>query len=164
MGLDRREKKKFYFPSYGSLFALISFLLGLGGYGPSTLRAEEETPAEVFNRICSNCHNTNPPPRAMRGEQLRALPPEKIFFALDKGLMAMYVMSISQERKKALAQFITGKPLGSTSEAPEELQRCAKNDPLPADALNQPHWSGWGIDLENSRFQPAAQAKLDREA
>jgi hypothetical protein len=88
MGLDRWREKKFYLPSYGSLFALISFLLGFGGYGPSTLRAEEETPAEVFNRICANCHNTNPPPRAMRGEQLRALPPEKIFFALDKGPMA----------------------------------------------------------------------------
>ncbi len=164
MLLDRRGEQHLRVAVYVRLLALMSFVLGLGLYRPSTLQAEEETSSEIFNRICSNCHNNNPPPRAMRDEQLRALPPEKIFFALDKGLMAMYVLSFSQERKKALAEFITGKTLGSTSEVPEELQRCAKSDPLPADALSKPHWSGWGIDLANTRFQPGSQAKLDRAA
>jgi polyvinyl alcohol dehydrogenase (cytochrome) len=100
----------------------------------------------------------------MRGEQLRALPPEKIFFALDKGMMSMYVLSMNEERKKALAEFITGKTLSSTAEKPEELQRCATSEPLAPDAINTPHWSGWGITLDNARFQPGEQAKLDQAA
>lgn len=164
MSLYRQEEKRSYVAVRGHMFAIAAFVLSLGVFGVPTLQAAEETPAEVFNRICSNCHNNTPPPRAMRSEQLRTLAPEKIFFAIDKGLMAMYVLSFTPERKKALAEFITGKTLGATAEAPEELQRCAKSDPLPANALAQPHWSGWGIDLENTRFQPAAQAKLDRAA
>ena len=35
------------------LLALVSFVLGFGLYRPSTLQAEEETPSEIFNRICS---------------------------------------------------------------------------------------------------------------
>ncbi len=163
MVLSRQEKNRSYAAVQGYVFTLAAVVLSLV-LTSVPAQAAEETPSEVFNRICADCHNSTPPPRAMRSEQLRALAPEKIFFALDKGLMAMYVMSMSQERKKALAEFITGKTLGSTAEAPEELQRCAKSEPLPADALDKPHWSGWGIDLENTRFQPAAQAKLDRAA
>ena len=163
MRSDIQGNRIFYYTRQGRRQAVVLSLLGLGLYGAPATQAEE-TPAEIFNRICASCHNSNPPPRAMHGEALRALPAEKVFFALDKGLMAMYVMSFNQERKKELAEFITGKPLSATAqgETPEELQRCAKSTSLPADALNHPHWSGWGIDLDNTRFQPAAQAKLDR--
>lgn len=145
------------------VFNAVLFLLGLSLYNVSALLAEQ-TPAEIFNSICAGCHNATPPPRAMSGEALRGLAPEKIFFAIDKGMMAVYVLQLSQERKKALAEFITGKTLKAESEVAEKLHRCAKSDPLPADALDQPHWSGWGIDLDNTRFQPGDQAKLDRAA
>jgi hypothetical protein len=82
-----REERTRRVASLVRLLTLVSCLLGMGLYRASALWAEEETSSEVFNRICANCHNNNPPPRAMRGEQLRALPPEKIFFALDKGMM-----------------------------------------------------------------------------
>jgi polyvinyl alcohol dehydrogenase (cytochrome) len=37
---------------------------------------------------------------------------------------------------------------------------CTKTIPVPADAFAEPHWNGWGVDLAQHRFQPAAMAQL----
>jgi polyvinyl alcohol dehydrogenase (cytochrome) len=37
---------------------------------------------------------------------------------------------------------------------------CAAAIPVPADALAEPHWNGWGVDAAQRRFQPAAMAQL----
>jgi polyvinyl alcohol dehydrogenase (cytochrome) len=164
MRSDLREDGKLHHKLQARVPTVVSFLLCIGLYGTPALQAEE-TPAEVFNNLCVGCHNANPPPRAMSGEALHQLAPEKIFFALDKGLMSVYTYNFSQERKRALAEFISTKPWSAAqSEVREELHRCATSSPLPADAFDHPHWSGWGIDLDNTRFQPVEHAKLDRAA
>lgn len=41
-------------------------------------------------------------------------------------------------------------------------QQCASNPPL-GDLAAKPAWSGWGADVQNSRFQPAKDAGLPRD-
>jgi polyvinyl alcohol dehydrogenase (cytochrome) len=41
--------------------------------------------------------------------------------------------------------------------------RCLQNSPGIPQPLDGPRWNGWGADLANSRFQPAAMAGLTRE-
>ena len=37
---------------------------------------------------------------------------------------------------------------------------CANPPPAFVDPLSAPHWNGWGVDPQQSRFQPAAMAQL----
>ncbi len=41
-------------------------------------------------------------------------------------------------------------------------QQCANSDPL-GDIRARPAWNGWGVDLRNTRFQPAKDAGLTPE-
>jgi polyvinyl alcohol dehydrogenase (cytochrome) len=80
-----------------------------------------------------------------------------IFAALDSGRMKWQGKFLSKAEKNAIADFL-GAP-----DAPVVAQMtgfCPRDlDPPP----NPPGWSGWGADSGNSRFQPAAPARLKRE-
>ena len=75
--------------------------------------------------------------------------------------------SIARERtnaeRTAIAAFIAGKG----SEAPPALTdisgQCAGNQAGFPQSLDGPRWNGWGADLNNSRFQPAAMAGLTQD-
>lgn len=115
-----------------------------------------------FNEVCAGCHGAQPVPRAKTRAELAAMPPEKIFKALSAGLMMTQAAALSEIEKRAIAQYVSPIAWGTVKEAAavETLQQCAGNPPLPADTLLAPHWSGWGLDLDNTHFQPAAQAGL----
>jgi polyvinyl alcohol dehydrogenase (cytochrome) len=40
------------------------------------------------------------------------------------------------------------------------VANCGKAPPVASDPLSSPHWNGWGVDLAQHRFQPAAMAGL----
>jgi polyvinyl alcohol dehydrogenase (cytochrome) len=54
-----------------------------------------------------------------------------------------------------------GRPLGSTNagDAKDMPNQCRANPPL-TDPARSPAWNGWSDDLANTRFQPAAAARL----
>src|SRR4051812_41629127 len=41
-----------------------------------------------------------------------------------------------------------------------DVSKCAQNSAGFPQALDGPRWNGWGADLGNTRFQPAAMAGL----
>ena len=117
---------------------------------------------DAFEKACSACHSDNPVPRAMTPARMSELPPEKIFHAQTEGLMVLQASALNEIEKRALAIYVSKIPWGTVKEekASESLQHCTAPADITADALNEPHWSGWGLDLENSHFQPAAHAGL----
>jgi len=47
--------------------------------------------------------------------------------------------------------------------APTDVSKCALNSDEFPQRLDGPRWNGWGVDVNNSRFQPAAMAGLTPE-
>jgi polyvinyl alcohol dehydrogenase (cytochrome) len=94
----------------------------------------------------------------MNRHVLKTIGPEGILNALNQGSMRSQGAALSLEEKGAVAEFLTGKKPGQFPSA--EANVCANR---PTKALDGPMWNGWGVDLDNSRFQPAAAAQLTPE-
>jgi polyvinyl alcohol dehydrogenase (cytochrome) len=87
--------------------------------------------------------------------------PEKIYDALTTGVMKPQGDTLTDDQKRMLATFLSGRPLGSAQEgdAKDMPNHCATNPPL-ADPAAGPSWNGWSPDLVNTRFQNAKAAGL----
>ncbi len=117
---------------------------------------------DAFEQMCSGCHSDNPVPRAMTPARMAELPPEKIFKVQREGLMLMQAATLTEIEQRAIAIYISKTPWGSVPDEKiaETLVQCDASPALAADALERPHWSGWGLDLDNTHFQPGEYAGL----
>ena len=129
---------------------------GFGAGAPGT-----EFGFATFQTQCTSCHGNPAVERAPSPEAIREMSPEKIYTALVSGVMQAQGMALSDQQKRGVAEFMSGRPLGSASAgaAKDMPNRCASNPPL-ADPAAGPSWNGWGVDGANSRFQPARAAGL----
>ena len=115
----------------------------------------------TFQTRCSICHGNPAVDRAPSPAALREMPPEKIYDALVSGTMQAQAKELTDAQKRIVAEFMSGRPIGSArqGDAQSMANRCASNPPL-SDPARGPAWNGWGVDLANTRFQPAAAARL----
>src|SRR3954452_16128844 len=74
------------------------------------------------------------------------------FIALIAGIAALPLAAHAQQAVPSIAQT-----------ASTDISKCAQNSGGFPQALDGPRWNGWGADLSNSRFQPAAMAGLTRD-
>jgi polyvinyl alcohol dehydrogenase (cytochrome) len=114
-----------------------------------------------FQTKCMNCHGNPIVERAPTPAAIREMSPERIYEALSSGVMKAQGDSLTDEEKRTLALFMSGRPLGSAQQgdAMTMPNRCAANLPL-ADPAAGPAWNGWGVDVANSRFQSTQAAGL----
>jgi polyvinyl alcohol dehydrogenase (cytochrome) len=125
--------------------------------------AQAQDGAILFKNYCASCHEagTNGDSRAPSREVLAQLTPEQILQALEKGAMKAQAAERSRPQRRALAEYLSGKPLGSeASSAIPKSAFCAASAPLPRNALQGPAWNGWGVTITNSRFEPAEAAGI----
>jgi polyvinyl alcohol dehydrogenase (cytochrome) len=117
---------------------------------------------EAFEKACVACHSEPPAPRALPRDQLAKMAPEAIFAAELGGKMTMQAAALTEAEKRAVAIYLSEIPWGTMPDAKisEKLTMCEKPTALAADALKKPHWTGWGLDADNTHFQPADQAGL----
>jgi polyvinyl alcohol dehydrogenase (cytochrome) len=92
---------------------------------------------------------------------LRTMTPEKIYATLTTGTMKEKSEGITDPQKRRIAEFLSGRPMGSSpaGDAKNMPNKCTQN-PAMADPAASASWNGWGNDNSNTRFQPAAQARL----
>ena len=90
--------------------------------------------------------------------------PERIYESLSTGLMQGPSSGLTDAQKKALAEFMAGRPLGSARQGDGRTMpnQCTSNPPL-ADPAAGRGWNGWGNGLANTRFQTADAARLTAE-
>jgi len=115
-----------------------------------------------FIENCSTCHkNANEAPKAPSQQSLMQMTPEAVLAALSSGPMAEQAKSLTDSQKRMIAIYLGGRPLGSAEagDARTMPNHCAANPDL-GDPLNGSAWNGWGVDLANTRFQPAKAADL----
>ena len=74
------------------------------------------------------------------------------FIALIVGIAVLPLAAYAQQAVPSIA------PTAST-----DTSRCPPNSAGFPQRLDGPRWNGWGADLANSRFQPAAMAGLTRD-
>jgi len=128
---------------------------------PPAFTPGTESGFATFQTQCAQCHGNPNVERAPSAEALRQMSPEKIYTALTTGVMQQQASALSDGQKKAVAEFMAGRPLGSANAGGIETMgfQCRTNAAL-ADPSSRPAWNGWSPDLANTRFQPANVARL----
>ena len=114
----------------------------------------------VFSDNCARCHDSAANSHGPTKAALMTMNAESIYKSLSKGGMARYAAKLSDDDRKSIAEFLSGSPLtitdtGSASMMKNQCAQTAFKDPFSG-----PMWNGWGVDMTNGRFQPAADAGL----
>jgi len=104
----------------------------------------------IFKAHCAQCHDPAVG-RAPTKAQLAGRSPEEVYEALKDGAMKPMAAGLSETELYGVTRFVTGKsPTPDVAPGPDP-NPCRSNPPLKTDG---PQWTGWGRDIENSRYQP----------
>lgn len=153
---------------YNIIRAMIVVVLGLmlsGGFSAAWAVAPTAgvDGAKVYEQRCAQCHNGQVA-RAPKFDYLKVRSPESIVDALESGVMKFVGLAMPDAERKAVAEFVAGKPLGSEAGLKDTVSNLCPQAPgefNPSD--NGPQWNGWGVSLDNARFQPTEHAGLKAE-
>src|SRR5580658_10883348 len=106
------------------------------------LSAQTQTGEQMYQASCAQCHDAGVG-RAPKREGFRDMSPERVLAAMETGEMVTMGMRWPAEGRRSIAEFLTGKALGtSLSTDPSPQAMCA---PGTSDfRLNGPSWNGWG--------------------
>src|SRR5215831_19971541 len=142
----------------------IAGLMGLGtrlpsatsGVSNATASFQQNTAsspegAALYQERCAVCHD-NPQDRVPPLFLIRRRAAEDVIQTLTTGVMRQQAAGLSADQIRALAVHLTGKQPGTGPRVDPEANLCKAAGGLVE--LNGPQWSGWGLDLDNSRFQP----------
>jgi len=115
----------------------------------------------TFQNQCYGCHASPGASKATTAAAIRQMTPERIYNALMDAAKHPQGQNLSEIQKQRIGEFMSGRPLGSAGagEAKAMPNQCTSN-PAMRDPASGPGWNGWGNDLANTRFQPAAAARL----
>jgi polyvinyl alcohol dehydrogenase (cytochrome) len=111
--------------------------------------------AALFAQKCASCHSPNNDMRAPEPQALHLMSRKLILAALESGRMKWEGRLLTKAQRNAIASYLAA----PNSNIATMTGYCPRGLDPPADA---PGWSGWGADLENTRFQPAQRAGLNR--
>ena len=107
----------------------------------------------LFEKHCASCHRAGSETRAPLPDVLAQMPRQKILSAFESGSMKAQGAALSSEERSALAAFL--------SRTVDTQASAGGNCPAGSSPVtDSTFWNGWGVDAVNSRFQPAAMAKI----
>jgi len=121
--------------------------------------AQSADGAAVFKQSCASCHNGAAESRAPAPDALRPRSPQAIVESLVNGAMRAQGARLSGVERRAVAEFLTGRPIAGDVRG-ADTGRCAAADIPAADRAGAPRWSGWSAAVTNTREQTAAGAGL----
>jgi polyvinyl alcohol dehydrogenase (cytochrome) len=111
----------------------------------------------LFEKKCSACHKSAPgESRAPTREPLGQRTPESILIALTTGTMVEQAKELGDDQKRALAEMLGGRPVGAATAGDASAMPNRRESTPLGNPLEGPQWTGWGANLANTRFQPAA--------
>jgi len=109
--------------------------------------------AAIWKKSCAICHQASSETRAPLPEALAKLPRQRILASLETGSMKEQGALLSAQDREAVASFLAAAP----AKLETSTGLCAAGVEPRADS---PSWNGWGVDMANTRFQPATMARL----
>ena len=89
----------------------------------------------VFQTQCVACHGNPNVDRAPSPNAIREMPPERIYTGLTTGVMKDQGDKLSDQDKRGVAEFMSGRPLGSAQQgdAKNMPNQCRNNPALSED-------------------------------
>jgi polyvinyl alcohol dehydrogenase (cytochrome) len=104
----------------------------------------------VYERACAECH-AMVESRAPTRDALRAMSPEAIHNALVNGKMQLQGSTLTEADRRAVAEFLAGRPFDETPAAAAASTMCTTSQPM-SDPAGGPAWNGWGNGSSNTRY------------
>ena len=123
----------------------------------------QQSGAVLYAQSCAQCHDAGDQQSRVPGRSaLQLMSFEHVLGTITSGSMADMAKGRTDDERKAIASFVTGRISKgpSPAAASEASGNCAERPLAFAGALERPRWNGWGADLNNSRFQRAEMARL----
>lgn len=130
--------------------------IGLVLFFSRSVSAQEVS--RLYQTACGTCHDSGQT-RAPNRQALAQLTADRILQALERGSMSYMGLALLPAQRQALATYLSGKAFSSVRDT-VSVGTCKDAKPMPSNALTSANWSGWSVDLVNSRFQNAASAGI----
>jgi polyvinyl alcohol dehydrogenase (cytochrome) len=111
---------------------------------------------KVYMATCNNCHKADAGVGAPAYLSLVQMPPRAILAALETGKMRIQAKDLTEDQRKAVTQWLTGKTLS----VPTIPQEAYGSFALPASKSGLVNHSGWGGNLEGTGYRSAEQAGI----
>ena len=109
----------------------------------------------IYDKSCASCHQQpGADSRAPNREGLRQFSAESILTALTTGNMYRQGYDLNDAEKKAVAEFLAGRPVGSPAPI-ADAARCTTAAPAMPDPSKGGSWNGWGGTITNTRYVAA---------
>jgi polyvinyl alcohol dehydrogenase (cytochrome) len=118
--------------------------------------AEKSVGAGVYRETCAACHDAGVARAPMRFV-LQDMTPEAIHHALTEGAMRPQGSALSAEHKIAVAEYVAGRKLGSSSNT--ALNMCT-GAAARFDLAEPPVFTGWGLDAASTHAIPPAKSGI----
>jgi polyvinyl alcohol dehydrogenase (cytochrome) len=115
----------------------------------------------LFNTYCAICHDGTGNSQAPSREVLSRMTAEQILQALENGAMKTQAAERSRAQRRVLAEYLSGKALGSARAEMPATAFCNNAKAGSAASLTGPGWNGWGAGLTNARYQRADAAGIN---
>lgn len=131
------------------------------GAGLCAVPAKARDGGALFNTYCAICHSAGNSPAPGR-DALGRMAPEQILQVLEKGSMKAQAAERSRAQRRALAEYISGRPLPTEPATVPASALCAGPGAEFPNSMTGPVWNGWGAGITNTRFQPADTAGMTR--
>jgi len=112
--------------------------------------------ATLYKSTCATCHDSGAE-RIPSRETLNEMTPERVLAAMESGPMIAMASRLSTAERHAVAEFVTGKPLGHASTSPLPQAMCSEVPGAP-NARGEAQWNSWGANLANTRAQNSRAA------
>jgi len=133
---------------------------------PALLAQPAPDGGKLYAQLCARCHEAGGQKWAPTLREMRAKPADYVLAQMVVGLMAPIAPSDTPSRR-AIAEFVAAKKLPPDTTPPAtpapSAGLCAAGTKPMGNPAAGPRWIGWGIDTDNSRFQPADMAGLKPE-
>ena len=152
----------------GPTVVFVSFLLAAFMGTASSSWAAAPTQAgldgeKLYAEHCARCHEGQVK-RAPHRDIMARLPAEMVLHSLELGKMKFQGMTRTTAERRAMSEWLTGKPLPPPSDTDDTVAGfCAEAPGTFTISDGAPQWNGWGADVFNTRFQSAEQAGINAD-
>jgi len=122
-----------------------------------SMAVQQRSPVENYQQYCAACHEGGVP-KAPHSIVFQMIGTEALLKSMVDGVMALQAEAMTGDEKLQLAEHLGGSSLESVSTLP--VVSCEADD-SPSDIAQVQGVADWGITPENTRFIPAAIARLE---